>query len=214
MQAVVFDCDGTLADSHHVIVEAMTRAFEKSNLPPPDDAAVRRVIGLSLPIAIAQLAQDIAPDYHATLVDAYKTSFHDMRSSGAVHEALYPRVRACLLGLQNLGVALGIATGKSKRGLAHLLDTHDLRGFFGSLQTADDNPSKPNPHMLEAAMLELGATPQDTVMVGDSPYDIEMALAAGTRAIGVAWSDHGAQALIAAGAHDMLAGYDDWSVLL
>jgi len=211
---VIFDCDGTLTDSHHMIVESMTLAFQQVNLPAPDDMAVRRVIGLSLPVAIAKLAPDASPDFQSALVRAYKDCFGAIRQRGHLTEMLYPGVRRCLEDLQARGVRMGIATGKSKRGLDHLLDLHDLRGFFGTLQTADGNASKPHPQMLENAMFELGAQPRHTVMVGDSPYDIQMAHAAGTYAVGVSWSDHGGQALMRAGAHGMLDDYAHWSVLL
>lgn len=211
--SIIFDCDGTLTDSHHVIVASMVQAFEALSMEPPLDGAVRSVIGLSLPIAIEKLAPQASAALRGQLVEAYKDSFVGIRQSGDLKETLYPGVRACLEALAAQGAMLGIATGKSQRGLDYLIDAHDLRQFFGTLQCADGNLSKPNPQMLEKAMADLGADPQDTVMVGDSPYDIQMALAAGTHAVGVSWSDHGPNALRRAGAHAMLASYTEWGVL-
>lgn len=212
--AIIFDCDGTLTDSHHVIVESMMRAFDRCNAAPPTDQQVRAVIGLSLPIAIETLAPGASDGMRDALVEAYKTEFVEIRHTGDLKETLYPGVRACLEALTAQGASLGIATGKSRRGLDYLLDAHDLRGFFGTLQCADGNLSKPNPQMLEKAMFDLGAAPHHTVMVGDSPFDIQMGLSAGTHTIGVAWSDHGADFLTKAGAHAILDSYAQWSVLL
>lgn len=211
--AIVFDCDGTLTDSHHVIVAAMLRAFSALNMATPSDLAVRKVIGLSLPVAIAKLALDTGSAQQDALVEAYKDAFVAIRQSGDLKETLYPGVKACLQGLKEAGAVLGIATGKSKRGLDFLIEAHGLRHFFDSFQCADGNLSKPHPQMLEKAIFEMAADPSHTVMVGDSPYDIQMAVAAGVRGIGVSWSDHGPQALVTAGASAMLDSYKDWSVL-
>ena len=99
------------------------------------------------------------------------------------------------------GWQLGVATGKSDRGLALLLAHHGLADRFVTLQTADRHPSKPHPAMLEAAMAEAGAHPHMTVMIGDTSYDMAMARAAGVRAIGVTWGYHDEAALRAGGAH-------------
>ncbi|MEO0412318.1 MAG: HAD-IA family hydrolase [Pseudomonadota bacterium] len=211
---IVFDCDGTLTDSHHVIVETMMRAFEAHNLKAPTDTQTRGVIGLSLPVAIEHLAPAHAQAAVPQLVQSYKEIFRALRASGQAVEGLYPHVRSCLTALKQAGAILGIATGKSRRGLESVLETHDLGAFFVTLQTADTNLSKPHPEMLETAMADAGAEPNDTVMIGDSPFDIQMALAAGTHAVGVEWSDHGPAALRRAGAHSILRGYQDWQSLL
>lgn len=211
---IVFDCDGTLTDSHHVIVETMTRTFCAHDLAPPADTATRDVIGLSLPVAIEHLVNAADRSHVPALVETYKQTFAAMRASGQAIEGLYPHVRDCLEALANHGALLGIATGKSRRGLDSVLETHDLREFFVTLQTADTNNSKPHPDMLLTAMADAGAEPENTVMIGDSPYDIQMALAAGAHAVGVAWSDHGPNALRQVGAHAILPDYTDWRSLL
>jgi phosphoglycolate phosphatase len=93
-----------------------------------------------------------------------------------------------------------VATGKSDRGLKGCLVNHGVFDLFVTLQTADRHPSKPHPAMLHAAMAEAGAAPAETVVIGDTAYDIEMASAAGVRALGVAWGYHEAEELLAAGA--------------
>ena len=178
----------------------MAEAFAEGGLAAPDPHQVRRIVGLSLPSAIARLAPDHPPEIHARVVAAYKQAFFHARERGLVHEPLFDGIAALLSRLHGAGWALGVATGKSDRGLAGCLTMHGVIDLFVTLQTADRHPSKPHPAMLESAMAEAGARPVDTVMIGDTVYDIEMAITAGTRAIGVAWGYHTAAELLAAGA--------------
>jgi phosphoglycolate phosphatase len=104
-------------------------------------------------------------------------------------------------------VILGIATGKSQRGARAVLARHDLTGHFAIIKTADDAPSKPHPGMVQGAIGEAGVEPADTLMIGDSIYDMEMARAAGAYAIGVTWGYHTADALIAAGAQQVIEDF-------
>src|SRR5690606_11825217 len=98
-------------------------------------------------------------------------------------------------------IVLGVATGKSRRGVAALFEREGLSDLFMTIQTADDHPSKPHPSMILKAMAETGCAPAETVMVRDTTFDIEMALSAGVGAVGVDWGYHPGEALIAAGAH-------------
>lgn len=196
----VFDCDGTLSDGQAAVCTAMDVAFAEAGLPAPDRHKVRRIVGLSLPHAIAQLAPDAAPDVQMAAVQAYKHSFRSARLDGSLHEPLFDGIEELLGQLHQAGWVLGVATGKSDRGLQATLATHGLSGLFSTLQTADRHPSKPHPAMLEQAMEEALAQPASTVMIGDTAYDIEMARSAGTRALGVAWGYHEPAELLAAGA--------------
>jgi phosphoglycolate phosphatase len=197
----VFDCDGTLVDSQANIVRAMEDCFTKHRLEPPCRDAVLRVVGLSLAEAMGVLVPDAEADLHARLADEYKLAFQALRSSGGlIAEPLYPGVREGLLRLERAGWMLGVATGKSDRGLALTLTHHGIHGRFVTLQTADRHPSKPHPSMLMAAMAETGAAPEGTVMVGDTVFDMEMAVAAGTHPVGVGWGYHDGDELTQAGA--------------
>lgn len=197
---VVFDCDGTLVDSQHSICTAMTRAFEEAKLTPPDRPAILSVVGLSLPRAIARLLPDADADFHDHLSDRYKLAFQAMRRTEGVCEPLYPGIADLVEQLDAAGWLLGVATGKSDRGLNLCLTHHGIIDRFVTLQTADRHPSKPHPSMLLTAMAEAGAAPETTVMVGDTSFDIDMAVAAGVRSIGVGWGYHPPADLIAAGA--------------
>lgn len=197
---VVFDCDGTLVDSQHNICAAMARAFEDAKLAAPDRLAILSVVGLSLPHAMARLLPDAEADFHDHLSERYKLAFQAMRRENAVSEPLYPGIADLVLDLGRAGWLLGVATGKSDRGLALCLTHHGLIDRFVTLQTADRHPSKPHPSMLLTAMAEAGAAPATTVMIGDTSFDIDMGMAAGVRSIGVAWGYHAPEELIAAGA--------------
>ncbi len=197
---VVFDCDGTLVDGQAAICETMELAFASSGLATPDRHHVRRMVGLSLPYALRELAPQASDEQRHAVVEAYKVGFRDLRLSGALREPLYAGIADLIEDLAAEDWLLAVATGKSDRGLHACLDTHGIRHRFVSLQTADRHPSKPDPAMLEAALAEAGVAPGDAVMIGDTSFDMEMAVAAGVRAIGVSWGYHEAQELLDTGA--------------
>jgi phosphoglycolate phosphatase len=196
----VFDCDGTLVDGQHSIGAAMDACFLEAGLPAPPRAATRRVVGLSLVEAMRVLHPAGDDARHEALSERYKTCFQRMRADGAVHEPLYDGIVAALDALEADGWLLGVATGKSDRGLSLVLESHRLTERFVTLQTADRHPSKPHPSMVVQAMAEAGAAPETTVMIGDTRYDIAMAHRAGVRAIGVAWGYHEPHELFEEGA--------------
>ncbi len=196
----VFDCDGTLVDSQAAIVSAMEDCFAENALPAPTREATRRVVGLSLVEAMRALHPIGAPDGHAALAECYKRAFHRLRARGQAAEPLFDGIAATLDALDRAGWLLGVATGKSDRGLALCLAGHALDRRFVTFQTADRHPSKPHPAMLEAAIAAAGAAPETSVMIGDTSYDMLMAKAAGVYAIGVAWGYHPPDELSAAGA--------------
>ena len=193
----IFDCDGTLVDSQSTICTAMEECFGEAGLVAPDRAAIRRIVGLSLPQAMQVLAPGRDQD---ALAEGYKRAFRRMRTEGRVEEQLYEGIPAVLAALEAEGWLLGVATGKSDRGLRLVLEHHGLAHHFVTLQTADRHPSKPHPSMIEQAMAEAGAEPATTVMIGDTSYDIAMAHNTGVRAIGVAWGYHDPQELLREGA--------------
>ena len=197
---VVFDCDGTLVDGQAAICETMELAFANAGLVAPERNKVRRIVGLSLPYALRELAPEASDDQRHAVIEAYKLGYRDLRLSGALREPLFDGIAALIDELDAEGRLLGVATGKSDRGLHACLDTHGIKHRFVSLQTADRHPSKPHPAMLEAALDDAGVSPADAVMIGDTSFDMEMAVAAGVRAIGVSWGYHEPQELFETGA--------------
>lgn len=196
----IFDCDGTLVDSQANICRAMEDCFDRARLDPPSRDATRRVVGLSLVEAMRAMLPGADPDLHHALAEDYKLAFHRLRDNGLVDEPLYPGVAETLAALDEAGWLMGVATGKSDRGLSMCLERHGIAPHFVTLQTADRHPSKPHPAMIEAALAETGTEPGRGMMIGDTSYDIMMAKAAGVTAVGVAWGYHEREELLAAGA--------------
>jgi phosphoglycolate phosphatase len=178
----------------------VSETFDRAHLPVPDAHAIRRIVGLSLVEAMQALMPHGNDDQHVALAQDYKHAFQRLRGNGLVEEPLYPGARTVIETLGAMGISLGVATGKSDRGLALCLAHHSLTAHFVTLQTADRHPSKPHPSMLEQAMADAGALAGDTWMVGDTVFDMELAVNAGATAIGVDWGYHDGAELRAAGA--------------
>lgn len=213
MKLVIFDVDGTLVDSQNHIVEAQHRAFAALGLPPPSRSQALSVVGLSLREAFAALVGADGPC--EALASAYRDAWTALRAEPGFREPLYLGAADLLAELAaDPDVALGIATGKARRGIDRLLAAQQWQGVFQTLQTADDHPSKPHPSMIHAALRETGCDNKHAVMIGDTTYDMEMASAAGVRAIGVAWGYHPVQALRASGADRVVGDFTELRAVL
>ena len=208
LKLVIFDCDGTLVDSQHLILTAMTRAYRAHGIPLPERETLLSVVGLSLVEAFTALGNGAAGFPVAGLAEQYRLAFHALRQGGAEVEPLYPGAAAAIrtLALRD-GVVLGIATGKSQRGVRHVLGHHGLLDHFSTIKTADDAPSKPDPGMVLHAMRDAGVGPSETIVVGDTIYDIAMARAAGATGLGVTWGYHRAAALTESGAFAVIGEF-------
>lgn len=205
---VIFDCDGTLVDSQHMICAAMQQAFLDHRIDCPPRDKLLSIVGLSLPQSFERLSGG-APGFPVeTLVDRYKAAFFALRAAQPDIEPLYPGTRAVIESLAaREDILLGVATGKSQRGVRMVLGHHGLLDHFCTIKTADDAPSKPHPGMVLDAMREAGSLPGDTVVIGDTSYDMEMARAAGASAIGVSWGYHPVADLHAAGAREVIGEF-------
>lgn len=214
MKLAVFDCDGTLVDGQADVCWAMDCAFERAGLVPPPSHSVRKMVGLSLHVAVRQLAPDLDEAQARDVTEFYKSSFRARREEGMLDEPLYQGIAELLHSLRDDGWSLAVATGKSDRGLKACLTAHGLIDLFVSLQTADRHPSKPHPAMLEAALFEAGASPGEAVMIGDTSFDMQMARAANVTAIGVGWGYHPPDELSATGAAEVVAQVADLGAAL
>ena len=200
MKLVLFDCDGTLVDSQQMISAAMQQAYARQGLPCPPLPRLLGIVGLSLEEAFRRLA-DGADHPVEGLIAGYREAFFALRAAGEHDAPLYPGARDAIEALaRRPDTLLGIATGKSRRGVAALLAEHDLTGRFVTIQTADTAPSKPHPGMVLEALRETGVAAEDTVVIGDTAFDMAMARAAGAQGIGVAWGYHPEADLREAGA--------------
>lgn len=208
LRLAVFDCDGTLVDSQRIIVDAMTEAWSQAGIGTPDAAAVRQVVGLSLVEAMAELLPDGQGALWRDLAELYKQSYYRLRQV-VDSEPLFEGVPEMLDQLDARGILLGIATGKSRRGLDAVLDAHGLTGRFVTLQTSDQGPGKPHPAMLLRALAEGGVEADAAVMIGDTSFDMQMARAARVASIGVAWGYHPTDELTAAGADQIVTVVPD-----
>ncbi len=201
MKLIIFDVDGTLVDSQAHIVAAMEFAFARVGIELPVRDALLSIVGLSLPEAMSKLCPQASPSEIDALVDGYRASYAELRIQMKDAAPFYPYAEDVLEDLSNRDdVLLGMATGKSRRGVRHIIEAHQLDRVFVTTQTADTHPSKPHPSMLMDAMAEAGVEAADTVMIGDTTYDMEMAGNAGIAGIGVAWGYHSVSALEGVGA--------------
>lgn len=201
MKLVIFDCDGTLVDSQHLIVEAMNRGLRSAGLDDLPREKILSIVGLSLPLAVETLLPDHPADIVAAVTIGYRDSATAMREVEAPYDPLYDGMAEVVDELASRDdMLLGIATGKSIRGVERLLGHTNWTGRFVTIQTADTNPSKPHPAMIETAMREAGADIENTIMIGDTTFDLRMARNAGVASVGVAWGYHPIDHLMQEGA--------------
>lgn len=207
MKLIIFDFDGTLVDSRSLILESHRIVFGEFRLPAPPPARSLALVGKSLNVILAELAGPTAPI--AEMVRAYDLLLPQLRADDAFAERPFDGVGDLLSELSSKAdTVLGLATGHRSDTVAPALEALRWDGHFRTIQAADTAPSKPHPGMLLQAMAATGVTPEDTIFIGDTTFDMEMARAARLRSIGVAWGYHGAELLIVAGA-DRIAGTID-----
>jgi phosphoglycolate phosphatase len=201
MKLALFDCDGTLVDSGKLIHEVMARTFEHHGYERPHYDATKSIIGLTLDTAIARIMGVEVDDHVQKMTQHYKDIYGPVRQEPGFQEPLYAGVTEMIAALAaREDVLIGAVTGKSRRGLDLIRNSHGFENIFFVSRTADDCPSKPHPAMVLECCAEAGIDPVDTLVIGDSVYDMMMAKSAGARALGVSWGYGETAALSAAGA--------------
>ncbi|MFM7783726.1 MAG: HAD family hydrolase [Gammaproteobacteria bacterium] len=188
----VFDWDGTLIDSVPRIVHCLKRAAETLQFRILSDEAYGDVIGLGLPQAIARLYPGLDADWAEAYRQQYAEAFV---SADGEPSAFFPGALETLDALRSRGHRLAVATGKSRRGLDRVLQRHGLAGFFDATRCADETASKPDPTMLHQIFAELDVPAAQSLMVGDTEYDLDMAARAGVRSVGVSYGVHSRERL-------------------
>lgn len=209
----VFDIDGTLVDSRATIFLAATEAARDLGLPEPEYDRVRQIVGLSLSKALHMLEPTLTDAELADFVTAFQASFRRMHDAG-MQEPMYDGAMEHLRRLHRDGWRLALATGQNRRGVTRNLARLGWAELFVSSHCAEDGPGKPDPAMLVAAMRAADATPETTVMIGDTSHDVRMALNARVHPQGVAWGFHTPDEQIAAGAHHVAADFTDLEAAL
>jgi phosphoglycolate phosphatase len=186
---LIFDWDGTLADSIHRIVEAMHSASGRSGFELRDDFAVKGIIGLGLPEAIRTLYPEIS-DAEMTLFREYYADHYI--AAEAVPSPLFEGVVESMASFREQGYNLAVATGKNRRGLDRVLKANGWEEYFDITRAADETASKPHPLMLEQILAHCGVRAEQALMVGDSSFDLLMARNAGMDSVAVSY---GAQSI-------------------
>jgi phosphoglycolate phosphatase len=210
-QLIVFDWDGTLMDSEARIVTCLQAAAADLALPVPDDEAARDIIGLGLQQAVSRLFGEQDEDSVQRIADAYRVHF---LGETVAPSTLFPRARAVLERLLEAELMLAVATGKSRRGLDMELERTGLGDVFHYTRCADETFSKPHPQMMLDILDYLGMEPAQSLMVGDTEYDMQMARGARTDAVGVSYGVHRPERLLQHGALHCLDTIDELPVWL
>ncbi|MBO9628550.1 MAG: HAD-IA family hydrolase [Shinella sp.] len=215
MRLALFDCDGTLVDSARLIHEVMARTFVDFGHARPDLSETKAIIGLTLDIAIARMQGKPHVDDEALAMTAhYKATYTGVRAEPGFQEPLFAGIAEMMSQLERQDdLLIGAVTGKSRRGLDLIRAAHGFDKTFFVSRTADDCPSKPHPAMVTECCSEAGIDAARTVVIGDAIYDMQMAKAAGAKAIGVSWGYASVPELVAAGADHILrtpADLLDW----
>ncbi len=197
---VVFDCDGTLVDTQAAIVAATRAAFKDQGVQLPADINLQRLIGLPLEEVIVRLAPKLRAAEVIAMAERYRVHYAVISQDIAYESRLFDGIEEAVMALRRAGNLIGVVTGKSRSGLYRVLDANGIFDLFDILKAAEDGPGKPNPSVLNDAMREVDAVAERTLMIGDTSFDMEMAVRAGATPVGVTWGYHDVQELKEAGA--------------
>ena len=180
---IVWDWDGTLADSTGMITNAILKAAEQVGLPALTPQAASNIIGLGLRESIEALYGNIPAEQAQALAKQYTANYY----AGESEIPLFPGAAETIVALSKRGFKLAVATGKGRRGLNLALEHCGLGKYFHSTRTVDECFSKPHPQMLDELMDMLVVIPERTLMIGDTSYDLQMAKNAGVSSVGVTY---------------------------
>jgi phosphoglycolate phosphatase len=203
---IVWDWDGTLADSTGMITNAIVSAAEQVGLPPLEHARASNIIGLGLRESIQALFGDIPDNQAQALATQYKINYY----AGEAEIPLFNGAKETIIELKKRGYKLAVATGKGRRGLNLALQHSELAPYFHATRTVDECFSKPHPQMLDELMDAMVTTPARTLMIGDTSYDLQMAQNAGVKSVGVSFGAQPREKLLG---YNSVATFDQFSEL-
>lgn len=209
LRFAVFDLDGTLIDSAASIVQGVLACWSACGFPELDPEDARRIIGLPWEESVLSLLPGAGEKEFTMIRDYHDEVRRGVRTRPPVSENAFPGALDTLDLLEEAGYLLGVVTSRTGGRLQELFEKHGLHGRFLTYKTADMGPGKPNPHLLLEAMGDVGVTPEQTVMVGDTTFDILMAVNAGVSSVGVSWGVHEVDELHEAGAHHVVGEFHE-----
>lgn len=210
IELIVFDWDGTLVDSTAAIANAIRGAAADLDLVVPSFGKASHVIGLGLADALRHAVPDLRHEQISEFSDRYRHHFVQLAADLAPFDGVVPMLEA----LKSKSTLVTIATGKSRAGLDRALDDANWRPFFASTRCADEGAPKPDPWMLNDLCESMGVAPSNTVMIGDTSHDLNMAASAGTHSIGVTYGAHPRAELAALASIGMVDNANDLHALL
>lgn len=203
---IVFDWDGTLANSTQIIVDSIRKGAIEIGLDDPGQEAASSIIGLGLREAIHQLFGEVHQEQVQQMAARYNVHYNAQQDNVVLFDQAYETIDR----LSQQGYMLGVATGKGRRGLNHALEHSGLGGFMHGTRCVDECHSKPHPQMLLELMDEFGVEPERTLMVGDTSFDLQMAQNAKVSSLGVTYGAHPLERLLP---HSPLAHFNDFATL-
>lgn len=203
LRLLIFDWDGTLMDSEARIVACIRAATEDLGLTVRSHDQMKNVIGLGLRESLQQLFPGSDDDFGREFVNCYRQHFFNTEHAPS---ELFDGAYETLKSLAERGYGLAVATGKGRRGLDEALEKTGCGEFFLTTRCADEAPSKPHPEMLLAIYDELGMDPSESLMIGDTEYDMQMARNAATHSLAVSYGVHDIERLLS---HGPLGHLDD-----
>ncbi len=209
LRLAVFDVDGTLIDSAGSIVAGVLACWEACGFPVPEAETVRRIIGLPWEESVITLLPGAGAKEFARIRSYHDEVARGLRSRPPRSEIVFPGAVEALDALEAAGCILSIITSRPTGRLQELLEKEGLAGRFVALKTTDHGPGKPAPHLMLQTLAETGVDKDDAVMVGDTVFDVQMARAAGTEAVGVSWGVHEAEELRDAGAGHVIDAFHE-----
>ena len=211
VKLVIFDWDGTLFDSIDKICASMLQAAHLAEAPVRHKDDIKNIIGLSLDKAIDVIWPELSIDEQRIIMDYYKGIYV---AADQTPPDAYPGVIQMLDQLQEAGLILAVATGKTRRGLERVMSLTNTHHYFTTTRCADEAISKPHPLMLEQILTEMDISPEHAIMIGDTEYDLNMATNAGMKSIGVTYGAHNEARLQACRPHALLNDFNQLSNLL
>ena len=215
MRLIIFDCDGTLVDSQQTIITATEAALGAHDFVSPSRRDILYAVGLPIDVALRGHAPGASDEQIHTMLDIYRYTYQQLIQQDDRGQVMFDGMHEQIMELGGMAnTLLGIITMKSRRGLNRVVDAYEIRQYFQVLKSADDGPGKPSPDLMFDAMAETGATPTQTLMVGDTSFDIMMAKAAGATAIGVGWGYQTVDELAESGADAIAATHEDLRAIL